>query len=235
MIFIYFLLSLVYKVVATNVLLQSARGFGAVLIIVDEAAFVNEEAFYSVIVPVTNVENTVLVCISSPFDSDNWFSRIMTYEDEEKPGTKLVNSIHFTNACAACLKKDPSKWKYCDHTNGIEPSFKSKESKEKWAKIMKLDGKLGRHMTEDYAIVLNSFIPCFKERYVKRFVDRKNRIDPLDYITKNDDRVGAAFFCCDPNAGGKDESAVVVGYTDLVSGITQVSSLCERLLFLGVS
>jgi hypothetical protein len=66
-------------------------------VLIDEAAYVDQELFYRVIAPVLQVKHTVLFCITSPSDDDNWFSRLTSFVDDD--GQPLVFSHNFKAVC----------------------------------------------------------------------------------------------------------------------------------------
>ena len=53
---------------------KTLRGVGGDIVIMEEAAFMDTKVFYEVIVPLLEVENTALICISTPQDSMNFYS-----------------------------------------------------------------------------------------------------------------------------------------------------------------
>jgi hypothetical protein len=53
--------------------------------------------FFEVILPVVHMKNTVLICISSPSDEHNWFSKCMTLQDEN--GNPVLFGRQFTHVC----------------------------------------------------------------------------------------------------------------------------------------
>jgi len=161
------------------------------------------------------VRYTVLALLSSPRADDNFFSRLIGYDDPNDPSKKLMDTFHLTNACAECIKKDSSLWKFCTHTNRIEPSFKSRESSDKWTIVMKLENKLANLLREEYAVITNSYVPCFNKKQIERFVTKNNWVRPHLQTSENSDRIGAIFCAIDPNNGGKDETAIVIGYLDM--------------------
>lgn len=188
----------------------------------DEAAYVDRDTFYKVIVPVIHVKYTVLICISSPSDDNNWFSRIMSYKDEE--GKPLVFSHKFTHVCRKCAKKSPAMWKLCTHTKGMDPAFKSKQSKEKWGKISELEGNLDTHLREDWGIITTSHEPCFPRERIEYIFNKANFYNPPKYDAVRSKYIHCLFACIDPNGGGMNNSAIVIGYRDMLENKVIVSS-----------
>jgi hypothetical protein len=91
-----------------------------------------DEAFFTkVVVPMTQMENCALICISSLGDSTNYYSRLITKKDEH--GDPAFNVIRFTMACARC-EKTSEPWK-CQHKLGEIPRWQS-EARQKIAKLM---------------------------------------------------------------------------------------------------
>lgn len=104
----------------------SNRGIGANKLDVDEAAFVLAAMIYKVILPLLLIQNTVLVAISTPDKSSNYFSRLLGIR--KKDNTRLVKVIHpQTPVCN--LHKRQRKEKECECFADV-PHFHSSEARE---------------------------------------------------------------------------------------------------------
>ena len=96
------------------------RGTGGDLIILEEAAFIAADVWTEVVIPLIEVKNTALIAISTPLDSSNFYSTLISMKDDR--GEKVFEVLEARAACAACIEKldDPSK---CPHTNLERPSW----------------------------------------------------------------------------------------------------------------
>ena len=90
----------------------------------EEAAFIAPEVWTEVVIPLIEVKNTALVAISTPLDSSNFYSTLVTMKDER--GEPIFHVLEARAACEKCIQTldDPSK---CPHVNLERPQWKSKE------------------------------------------------------------------------------------------------------------
>jgi len=166
------------------------RGTNANLICVDEAAYIPLEMFYEVIVPLIGMEDAVLVMISTPVDSFNFFTKLMNMRDPDT-GDPLFLLVDMELSCARCKKRDPLK---CTHRLKLLPPWKS-EDKNKIMKVIMQD-QLTILVRENMGIVTdegNSLIPSNAiDRWLDapRFVPEKFTTAPILVLT------------VDPNGGG---------------------------------
>jgi hypothetical protein len=100
------------------------RGTGGDLIILEEAAYVDNKLFYSVVLPLLEVANTALIGISTPRDDDDgsFYNGLLTKTDEQ--GKLLFNVHKIQGACERCIEEleDPTK---CPHVQMVIPPHKS--------------------------------------------------------------------------------------------------------------
>ena len=79
---------------------KNLRGVNSDLLIVDDAAYIDENFFNNVIIPILGIENTVLTMISSPLGPDNLFSRLLNLELES--GEKVYTNYTPKFICRQC-------------------------------------------------------------------------------------------------------------------------------------
>ena len=105
----------------------SLRGTGGDLIILEEAAFIANDVWTEVVIPLIEVKNTALIAISTPLDSSNFYSTLVSMTDDR--GEKVFEVLEARAACAECIEKldDPSK---CPHVQLERPAWKSKEKQQ---------------------------------------------------------------------------------------------------------
>ena len=104
---------------------RTLRGTGGDLVILEEAAFIAPEVWTEVVIPLIEVKNTALVAISTPLDSSNFYSTLVTMKDErDEP---IFHVLEARAACEKCIQTldDPSK---CPHVNLERPQWKSKKT-----------------------------------------------------------------------------------------------------------
>ncbi len=115
------------------VVLIGLRGVSAAGIILEEAAFMNDQLFYRVVVPLMSVNNTAVIAISSPDDEFNYFSKLMNLKRDAKNNIPLFLVIQITQACEACQKAG----KRCPHNEALLPPWRSAKRQELTEQIMK--------------------------------------------------------------------------------------------------
>jgi hypothetical protein len=109
------------------------RGVSATGIILEEAAFMNEQLFYRVVVPLMSVNNTAVIAISSPDDEFNYFSKLMTLKRDAKTNIPLFFTVQITQACEACQKLS----KRCPHNEALLPPWRSSNRQKLTEQIMR--------------------------------------------------------------------------------------------------
>ena len=72
------------------------RGTGGDLVILEEAAFIDESVFNEVVIPLLEVSNTVLVGISTPLDKNNYYSSLVNLVDDQ--GKRVFHLFEAKNA-----------------------------------------------------------------------------------------------------------------------------------------
>lgn len=181
---------------------------------VDEIGYIERYIFFNVILPVLQVANTVLLCITSATDDTSWVSRITNYRDPQ--GRPLLFSSNFTGACERCRKLEPVLMMKCTHRRDANPPFKSKSQRRKWGAIYELEGDTDANMRENYGIITSSRSAAFDSAHITRFFDPAHRFAAPDAYA-NSGRVPRVFCCVDPNgASQRNNTAVVIGYYDMM-------------------
>lgn len=94
------------------------RGCSAEVVVLEEAAFMNPELFFQVVVPLLGVKNTAVLAISTPQDEFNYYTELMALKDEK--GASLFYSIVLGLVCDACKKTGEA----CNHLLAMSPDWK---------------------------------------------------------------------------------------------------------------
>lgn len=164
------------------------RGTGADLIILEEAAFVNDKVFSTVISPVLTVEYTAILGISTAQDDLNYYSKLLNMK---RPGTDelLFRVLKVGLACEACAEAGKSG--SCDHRTNRLPPWKPASRHRMLQAIMGSDEAgfareaLGEIASGDHYLY---------KAFIRHLV--KNPRVPLDKP------VGAVYLAIDPSGGG---------------------------------
>lgn len=134
--------------------------------------------FYEVIVPLLEVKDTALICISTPLDSWNFYSQLTEVRDEK--GRRLFNVRHVQK--------------------GARPAWKPDEGLSKMRAIY---GKARKAMleTEIYGMIARATGSAFNRRLLTDFFDAAPCEEPHPI---NDNCI---YVSVDPNGGAKASNA----------------------------
>tara|TARA_B110000285_G_scaffold60625_1_gene69594 strand:- start:10621 stop:12387 length:1767 start_codon:yes stop_codon:yes gene_type:complete len=176
------------------------RGVGGDLILLEEAAFMPIKMFHEVIVPLLELETTALICISTPQDSNNFYS--MMFEMVDAAGDKLFNQIQISMVCEDCkLSAHPEK---CTHMKHLLPKWKSGGKQDM---VRQIYGDNTEDMLrESMGVTTNDSNSLFQDDWLDLFTKR------APYTSPATPRV--IFVACDPNGGGSSQMAIVSLYQD---------------------
>ena len=176
------------------------RGVGGDLILLEEAAFMPIKMFHEVIVPLLELETTALICISTPQDSNNFYS--MMFEMVDAAGDKLFNQIQISMVCEDCkLSAHPEK---CTHMKHLLPKWKSGGKQDM---VRQIYGDNTEDMLrESMGVTTNDSNSLFQDDWLDLFTKR------APYTSPSTPRV--IFIACDPNGGGSSQMAIVSLYQD---------------------
>ena len=174
---------------------KTLRGVGADIVVMEEAAFMDTKVFYEVIVPLLEVENTALICISTPQDSMNFYSEMFNMKLPNGEG--LFNTLEVKLACDECLAGDhPER---CVHMTDEIPPWKSVA---KFDMIKAIYGnKIELLQRESMGLVTEDMASVFKQKYI----DIMYNATPYT-LSKEPSFV---FCATDPNGGGSSDMAIV--------------------------
>lgn len=164
--------------------------------ILEEAAFIAQEVWTEVVIPLLEVKNTALIAISTPLDSSNFYSNLVHMKDEF--GNNVFEVLEARSACPICIEtlKDPSK---CPHVNLERPTWKSKD-KQQVVKAL-YGGNKQMLLRESMGVVTEGDNGIF-DKYQVRELFSKERSN-LSVNVKH------VFVAIDPTGGGPSKFAIV--------------------------
>ncbi len=94
------------------------------MIIIDEAAYINENLFHETILPLLGMDKSALVALSTPLTEANFFSKMIMHQDEA--GELYFRTLHIGLICKVCaLLPDIIKRMQCPHKNHELPQWKA--------------------------------------------------------------------------------------------------------------
>lgn len=194
------------------------RGCTADVVILEEAAFVDEELFNVVIVPLLGVNHTAILGISTPSDETNYYSELIGTLDEN--GDPLFKVLAVGLICQAC-KDDMNP--NCTHRIYRMPAWKSVERQEKVMSLLKDQSETAMREAQGVIVSSKKFV------FNKVWVDRLKRA-PFCALPPV---VNVVYIGVDPSGGGTASdytiaSVVFAGNKKVVS--VGVCSHSHRLL-----
>jgi hypothetical protein len=174
------------------------RGTGGDLVILEEAAFIDESVFNEVVIPLLEVSNTALVGISTPLDKNNYYSSLVNLVDDQ--GKRVFHLFEAKNACDKCIAEleDPSK---CPHVVLERPAWKSKEKQRIVKALYKNNNTL--LMRESMGIITDDATGLFRKKNVLALLAAERDFAPVD--------TPCVFMAIDPNGGGGSFFAICTG------------------------
>jgi hypothetical protein len=145
------------------------------------------------------MKNTALIALSSPGDSENYYSQLLGALDENgDPWFKLVNAVL---VCPACRKLERNKQVDCTHV----PHTAHWLSKRKVARLKLLYKHApATALREFVGMVVSDYQPCFNAKHIDQIYStpRVVTMSEPDYI----------YVSADPSGGGPSHTAVASGY-----------------------
>jgi hypothetical protein len=183
---------------------ETTRGVGANMIILEEAAFINEKIFYDVIVPLLGVKDTVLIGISTPpKDGFNYYLGLFDCNDANGEPIFKIEKVELQ--CKECQEKQQSK---CPHIKVPEPKWKTSSRKDIQKRIYAKNPDVFRREVEGLAVSVDTYV--FHGQNIDALMRQaKGQTSPLS----NADLVNFVFIGIDPSGGGNGSDTAFVALT----------------------
>lgn len=185
------------------------------MIIIDEAAHINPDLFFKVILPILQMKNTALFALSSPEGSQNYFSKLINLKVDGHPFFRVCDCQLI---CEDCRKLDRDKQILCNHVKQTAHWLSSK----KGARLKMLYAADPATAIKEFGgIIEDEYVPCFPKELIAHMFTGI----PAVITTATPTYV---FVTVDPSGGGMSQLAICSGYyreTDhVVSGSRQSSA-----------
>jgi len=103
---------------------HTLRGVSAEWLFCDETAFMNQAVYHEIVIPLFEMRNACLICISSPLGQFNFYSALIALRDP-RTGLSIIDSYHLKLVCDRCMKKEHPE--YCTHERDKIPPWKSSD------------------------------------------------------------------------------------------------------------
>jgi hypothetical protein len=173
------------------------------VIYLEEAASMNKNVVFRVVIPLLEVVGTALIAISTPLKKANFYSELCELKDHE--GGKVFNVIQITMACEKCeqiKRKATDKPRVCKHVLNRLPPWKDAEKHELVKLIYEQVGRSGDYDRESRGMIKDDGDAAFQPEWIDAFERRapyRNTHAPRWILTT-----------CDPNGGGSSSDTAIV-------------------------
>ena len=112
---------------------DTTKGTGGDILILEEAAYVEQGFFYETVAPLMIVGNTTLIGISTLTSEINFYTRLMRMRDKAT-GRPMFTCLSIQLACDKC--KDEGKATECIHLLHLVPRWQSSERHRRLKTVM---------------------------------------------------------------------------------------------------
>lgn len=174
---------------------KTLRGVGGDVLYLEEAAFLDLQVFFEIVVPLLEMATTALIAISTPQDKLNFYSEM--FELRDNTGEPFFRTIRVSLVCDKC--KAAGKGSECTHKQDMIPPWKSAAKLDMVRALYADQGDLMQR--ESMGAITDDAKSLFESDKVITFLKDKSFeiTNPPDYI----------FMAMDPNGGGTSHMAIV--------------------------
>ena len=174
---------------------KTLRGVGGDVLYLEEAAFLDLQVFFEIVVPLLEMATTALIAISTPQDKLNFYSEM--FELRDNTGELFFRTIRVSLVCDKC--RAAGKGSECTHKQDMIPPWKSAAKLDMVRALYADQGDLMQR--ESMGAITDDAKSLFESNKVVAFLHEKSfRLSsPPDYI----------FMAMDPNGGGTSHMAIV--------------------------
>jgi hypothetical protein len=167
---------------------QTTKGTGGDIIVLEEAAYVDPGFFYETVAPLMIVGTTTLIGISTLTSEINFYTRLIRLKDKAT-GLPLFTVMQIELACAKC--REDGKATDCVHMLHLVPRWQSSERHRKLKTVMQDRPDLIE--SELSGLAFDSLQQCFRPGDIDAMFEIEALIPPLN---------NEIIIVIDPAAGG---------------------------------
>lgn len=138
-------------------------GQSADVIILEEAAYIDEKMFKVVVAPLMGLNDIAVIAISSPSDGNNYYSELMTMIDVTTSGL-MFKSCTVDSVCEDC--KATGKELKCKHKAHELPHWKSAGRVERLMSFYKTKEEQEEFKMENLGVMGNLKQHCYQPEWV---------------------------------------------------------------------
>jgi hypothetical protein len=149
------------------------------VLIIEEAAYIDLRLFYEVVMPLLEMTTSVMIMISTPVNTFNFFSSLLHLKDPET-GKECFLTYDVNLVCKLCRRGDATRQLECRHMMHLLPRWKSQD-KMKLAELIMRD-QVTTLLRESRGLVTDAGSSYFKQDEVELLVrSPPTRIEPTAY------------------------------------------------------
>lgn len=158
---------------------------------VDEAAYIDPKIMFEVIIPILRVKTTSLICLSSPDDEDNYYSKMINAKRPD--GSKIFKTVQAVLICERCKENlPPEEAVKCKHIKHTAHWINDRRT-DTFAPLYE-DAKLA--MREFGGLItsnkMSAFRTCEIERFFSRELTRTLAAPPVIITTADNSGAGSS-------------------------------------------
>lgn len=184
---------------------DGTRGVTADIIVIDEAAYVDQELILQVVYPLLQVGKTSLLAVSTLKDDDSTYSHMISLTDTD--GEYIFKSRVFKLACNECMEKgDPSG---CTHQTHRRPNWHDSARIKRLSNLYKNNKELMGQ--EIYGLSHSKNQKAYTPAQIELLMDQ-----PKLPVTLQVSRV---FIAIDPSGGGASSNTCICSGYFTTNGI----------------
>jgi len=113
-----------YSPTSSRCEVDTTKGTGGDIIILEEAAYVDQGFFYETVAPLMTIDRTCFLAISTLTSEINFYTRLMRMRDRDT-GLPIFTCLQIQLACDKC--KEEGKAAECIHLLHLVPRWQSGE------------------------------------------------------------------------------------------------------------
>lgn len=166
--------------------------------------------FNQVVLPLVEMRNSLLVCISTPLGPDNFYSALMDLKDPDTDEYVFFR-IRVISLCEECQKKQAD---FCPHLGPVDvPEWKASSTDKKSRHVQLMYGTdTEARMLETKGLAIASDSAAIDREKLHRLFNGT----PHARLTEIEGKIAPScvLVCCDPNGGGASHLAVAAVYRE---------------------
>jgi hypothetical protein len=169
---------------------KSLRGINADLIICEEWAFMPIAVWQDVVIPLFGRESAVVIGISTPLDSANFFSKLLT-KRHPRTGEPIFLTAVMELACDRCKKNNRAH--LCRHRMKYLPPWKSRDKQD--IMDMMLSDQVTTIVRENMGVIIDEGNSFIEKKFIDRWYEREL------FVPKVGQAADTILLAIDPNGG----------------------------------